>query len=437
MLRRINAASAFDLEAYEFSIRDAVLAMGARYLEQALSKVGQGRRVTPPRCPRCGRVMTSAGVKYKSLRSILGPARFGRSCYACDPCGYRCFPGDVELGIEHTAFTPGALRMMAKAASRAPFAEAAEDLALYANLRVPPKTVERSAEAIGLEIQSWMERQDAALLHQARAAQTLTPFPSALGVMYIEYDGTGVPIRRAELKGRKGKQEDGSAKTREAKLGCIFTQTAFDDEKRPIRDPHTTTYIGAIESSEAFGKRLYAEALRRGLYDYRHVVLITDGAHYNKSIAELHFPNAVRIIDLYHAFQHLHQLAALLLPESRRKAVEDQWGELLELGDIDKLTACATACLPRSGTTRREAITQMNYFQSNAQAMRYQDFRDKGFFVGSGVIEAGCKTVIGARLKASGMLWSEEGANAIIALRCCVCSGRFEQFWEDRAGKTP
>lgn len=205
----------------------------------------------------------------------------------------------------------------------------------------------------------------------------------------------------------------------------------------PFATPHTTTYIGAIESSEAFGKRLYAEALRRGLYDYRHVVLITDGAHYNKSIAELHFPNAVRIIDLYHAFQHLHQLAALLLPESRRKAVEDQWGELLELGDIDKLTACATACLPRSGTTRREAITQMNYFQSNAQAMRYQDFRDKGFFVGSGVIEAGCKTVIGARLKASGMLWSEEGANAIIALRCCVCSGRFEQFWEDRAGKTP
>jgi len=411
--------------------------MGARYLERALAKVGQGRRATPPRCPRCRRVMRSAGVKYKSLRSILGPARFGRSCFACEPCGYRCFPGDVELGIENTAFTPGALRMMAKAASRAPFAEAAEDLALYANLRVPPKTVERAAEAIGREIQAWMERQDAALLLQARTAQTLPSLAPAPGVLYIEYDGTGVPIRRAELKGRKGKQEDGSAKTREAKLGCIFTQTTFDDENRPIRDPCTTTYTGAIESSEAFGKRLYAEALRRGLYDYQRVVLITDGAHYNKSIAELHFPNAVRIIDLYHAFQHLHQLAALLLAQSRRKAVEEQWCELLERGDIETLTARTTSYLPRSGATRNEALTQINYFQANAQAMRYQDFRDRGFFVGSGVIEAGCKSVIGARLKASGMLWSEQGANAIIALRCCVCSGRFEQFWEDRATKTP
>jgi ribosomal protein S27AE len=240
-----------DLEACEFSVRDAVLAMGARFLERALNRVGRGRRAGAVRCRRCGQVMASAGVKYKTLRSILGAVRFGRSRFVCPRCGSQRFPADEELGIEHTAFTPGAQRMMAKAASRSTFAEAAEDLALYANLRVTAKTVERCAEAIGREIEAWMNRQDAALLREARALETSCAMTRAGSILYIEYDGTGVPIRRAELKGRKGKQPDGSARTREVKLGCVFTQMALDEQGHPIRDPHSTTYVGAIESSDA------------------------------------------------------------------------------------------------------------------------------------------------------------------------------------------
>jgi len=412
------------------------MTLGARFLERALNKVGRGRRAVAVRCPRCGHVMDSVGVKYKTLRSILGRARFGRSLFICPRCGAQCFPADEELGIEHTVFTPGAQRMMAKAASRNTFADAAEDLALYANLRVTPKTVERCAEAIGREIDAWMSRQDAALVREARVGQTPGANPETARLLYVEYDGTGVPIRRAELKGRKGKQPDGSARTREAKLGCVFTQTALDEQGHPIRDPYSTTYVGAIESSEAFGKRLYAEALRRGLYVHTQIVLITDGAQYNRSIAELHFPNAVHIIDLYHAFQHLHELAALLAPEKVRDLIENRWADLLDHGRIEELVEWATQYLPRAGNTRNEGITKINYFRNHAESMRYDLFRNQGFFVGSGVIEAGCKTVIGARLKASGMFWSEKGANAIIALRCCVCSRRFEQFWEDRSTKT-
>jgi hypothetical protein len=411
------------------------MALGARFLERALNKVGCGRRAVAVRCRRCGQVMASVGVKHKTLRSILGRARFGRSLFVCPRCGSQRFPADEELGIEHTAFTPGAQRMMAKAASRSTFAEAAEDLALYASLHVTPKTVERCAEAIGREIEGWMNSQDAALLREARSGETPLGTNRA-SVLYIQYDGTGVPIRRAELNGRKGKQPDGSARTREVKLGCIFTQSTFDEQGRPIRDPNTTTYIGAIESSEAFGKRLFAEALRRGLYAHTQIVLITDGAQYNKSIAELHFPYAVHIIDLYHAFQHVHQLAALLVPEKIRDVIEGRWAELLDHGRVEELIEWAAEFLPRAGGTRDEATPKINYFRNNAEAMRYDAFRDKGFFVGSGVIEAGCKTVIGARLKASGMFWSQKGANAIIALRCCVCSRRFDLFWEDRAAKT-
>ncbi len=412
------------------------MTLGARFLERALNKVGRGRRTVPVRCPRCGHVMASVGVKYKTLRSILGPARFGRSLFVCQRCATQRFPADEALGVEHTVFTPGAQRMMAKAASRSTFAQAAEDLALYANLRLTSKTIERCAQSIGREIEAWMKSQDTALLRQAYARQHPCETAGGVEVMYIEYDGTGVPIRRPELDGRKGKQADGSARTREVKLGCIFTQTAFDEEGQPIRDPNSTTYVGAIESSDAFGKRLFAEALRRGLHSDTKVVLITDGAQYNRSIAQLHFPNATHIIDLYHAFQHVHELATLLVPEKLRERIEAKWKDLLDHGDIEQLIQAATQYLPRTANRRKQGLTKINYFRSNAESMRYDAFRAKGFFIGSGVIEAGCKTVIGARLKASGMFWSEKGANAIIALRSCVCSRRFEQFWEDRANKT-
>ena len=129
-------------------------------------------------------------------------------------------------------------------------------------------------------------------------------------------------------------------------------------------------------------------------------------------------------------------MRSYIVPDKLQESIEEQWGDLLDAGDIEQLIQRATDYLPRKGTTREQGITRINYFRTNAELMRYGAFRAKGFSVGSGVIEAGCKTVIGARLKASGMFWSEKGANAIIALRCCVCSRRFEQFWEDRALKT-
>ena len=148
-------------------------------------------------------------------------------------------------------------------------------------------------------------------------------------------DGTGVPMCPAQLAGRKGKQPDGTAKTREAKLGCVFTQTKRDEEDRPVRDGDSTTYVGAIESSDAFGRRIYAEAVRRGLYDAKHVVVLTDGAPYNKTIAQTHFPKATHIIDLYHAREHLADTRKLLVPEKQWTFCQARWAQMLDDGDIE------------------------------------------------------------------------------------------------------
>jgi hypothetical protein len=374
--------------------------------------------------------MHSVGQRTKVLRTILGAVPYRRSLYRCPGCGKTLFPGDALLGVEQTSFSPGAQRMMARAGAKDAFDSAAQDLNLYARLKVQRKDVERVAQATGARVEAWRREKDEYPLLQP----DYQPQPGeAIPLMYIAFDGTGAPMCPQALAGTKGKQPDGSAKTREVKLGCVFTQTTLDERGRPVREPHSTTYVGAIESSDAFGRRIYAEAVARGLHRAQRVVVLTDGARYNRTIIQTHFPNAIHIIDLYHAREHLSALCKLLLPEKLQQFCQARWRQILDEGNIERLITCIEEHVPRSGTRRKEGLRELKYFQTYAENMRYAQFRQQGLFVGSGVIEAGCRTLIGQRLKKSGMHWSLEGANSIIALRCCLYSGRFEQFWEDQA----
>src|SRR5256886_17619847 len=127
-------------------------------------------------------------------------------------------------------------------------------------------------------------------------------------------DGTGIPGVKAEAEGRTGKVGGRPARTREVKLGCVFTQTTTDVEGRPVRDEDSTSYVAAIETAEAFGLRLYTEAWRPGRSPARKKVVIGDGAIWIWNLADQHFPSAIQIVDLYHARQHLWDLPAKLFP---------------------------------------------------------------------------------------------------------------------------
>jgi len=248
-------------------------------------------------------------------------------------------------------------------------------------------------------------------------------------------DGTGVPVVKKETEGRKGKTDGQPAHTREAKLGCVFTQTAWDEEGYPIRDPDSTTYTGAIESAEEFGRRLYVEAWKRGWSRAEKKVVMGDGAEWIWNLAGQHFPGAVQIVDLYHARQHLWDLARKLYPNdpvTQKAWIKVHQKPLLDEGKIDKLVAALHSIHSTNPEVIEKIRTEADYFERNADRMRYPKFRQQHFFVGSGVIEAGCKTVIGSRLKQSGMFWTVRGANAILALRCCHLNGRFEDYWEAR-----
>jgi hypothetical protein len=320
--------------------------------------------------------------------------------------------------------------MMARAGSKSTFKEGREDLNLYAGIEVSAKDVERVAERLGQQMELWSSQERQTLLQHN---ETVRP-EKTLPLLYISYDGTGVPMTKEELVGHKGKQGDGSAKTREAKLGCIFTQTATDAKGFPVRDPGSTSFVGAIEPVEPFGWRIYGEALRRGLPQAQRVVVLGDGAPWIRSIAEMHFPEATFIIDLYHAREHVSALCKLLLGSNEKQIGQQRlrWWTDLDTGKIEKIILQARQKLPKDLEAKKKAETEIHYLEKNKESMRYAEFRAQGLFVGSGVIEAGCRTLIGQRLKQSGMEWSLRGANAILSLRCTIQSGRFEDFWESR-----
>ena len=411
------------------AVRSAMPQAGAAALTELLQfpAPGADQRTIP--CS-CGHPARYQELRSKPVLTAVGKVRVSRPYYLCSHCHSGQFPADVELDIEHTEFSPGVRRMQAMVGQETPFDQGRQQLKVLAGLEVTTKAVERTAEAIGEEIAA-RERE---LIQRAMQLDLPMVMGEPIPILYVQMDGTGVPVVKKETLGRQGKTEGQPAHTREVKLGCIFTQTTWDKEGYAMRDPDSTTYVGAIETSEEFGKRLYLEAYKRGWSRAKKKVVMGDGSEWIWNQAREHFPGATQIVDLYHAREHLWDLARKLHPNEEPS--RNRWmmlqQDLLDAGKIESLVS-ALRSIPTSNAELAEKIrTEAQYFEKNAERMRYPEFRRQHLFVGTGVIEAGCKTVIGSRCKQSGMFWTVRGANAILALPCCQLNGRFEDYWEGR-----
>lgn len=407
-------------------VRSAMHQAGASTLSELLRFSAPDQRAIP--CP-CGQQALYRESRSKTVLTAVGTVEVSRPYYLCGHCHEGQFPVDQELDIVDTEFSPGVRRMQALVGQQAPFEHGREQLKLLAGLDVTTKSVERVAESIGADI-ARQEQQEI-----KRAVQLDLPIivGEPVPILYVQMDGTGVPVVKKETAGRKGKLDGLPAHTREAKLGCVFTQTTWDEEGYAIRDPDSTTYTGAIENAEQFGKRLYVEAWKRGWSRAEKKVVMGDGAEWIWNLAKEHFPGAIQIVDLFHARQHVWDLARLLYPSDTKR--RNAWIGLhqkrwLDNGKIAKLVASLHTIQTADADLAKKIRTEADYFATNAARMKYPKFRKQHLFVGSGVIEAGCKTVIGHRLKQSGMFWTVNGANSILALRCSHLNGRFEDYWE-------
>jgi len=419
-----------DLEAVETGLRAALHQAGSAALTELLRYEAPAPDQQRQPCP-CGHHARYQGLRSKPVLTVVGRVRTVRPYYLCSRCHQGQFPADAELDIDNTETSPGVRRMQALVGQEAPFDHGREQMKVLAGLEVTTKAVERSAEAIGED----MARGDQQEVQRAVQLDLPIVLGEPVPILYVQMDGTGVPVVKKETDGRKGKADGQPAHTREAKLGCVFTQTAWDAEGFAIRDPDSTTYVGAIETAEEFGKRLYVEAWKRGWSRAKTKVVMGDGAEWIWNLAAQHFPGAVQIVDLYHARQHLWELVRTLYPNDAAK--QKVWMKLhqkrlLDKGKIENLVAAIAALHSSNPQVAEKIRLEADYFKRNAERMRYPNFRAQHLFVGSGVIEAGCKAVIGSRLKRSGMFWTVRGANAILALRCRHLNGRFEDYWEAR-----
>lgn len=409
-------------------VRESLHRTGAAALSHLLKEDPPEQRAIP--CS-CGHSAHYKELRSKAVLTVVGPVEFPRPYYVCAQCHHAPNPTDAALGVERQEFSPGVRRMMAVVGSGSPFDLGREQLELLAGLQVSTKPVERQAEQTGAAIM----RLEQAEIQRSVQLQLPVPVGPPIPILYVEIDGTGIPVVKKETQGRTGKVEGQPAHTREVKLGCVFTSVGVDKENRPIRDQASTTYTGAIETAAEFARRIYREAFQRGWPRARIKVVLGDGAVWIWNLAAEQFPGAILIVDFYHASEHLHKLSRSLFPsdDAARRAWTTSAVDLLDKGEIQSLVALLRSLVRERPDLAGKLETEAEYFGCNADKMRYPEFRAQGLFVGSGVIEAGCKTVIGSRLKQSGMFWTVEGANRIIALRCCRISGKFEDFWEAQA----
>jgi hypothetical protein len=417
-------------------VREGVLRLGGGILGELLS-ADPGYRGPRVACGN-GHEATFTGYRAKVIDTVVGEARLRRAWYHCARCkrgrghGRGLAPRDAELGIAGTSLSPGLAAMAATAGAAVPFARAARLLRELAGIRLAVKRVERAAEAAGAA-RGAATRAEARLIARRKVVPLPpSPLPDKLCAVI---DGTGVPVTRKETEGRDGKGEDGRARTREVKMAVLFTQGKVNDEGYPVRDRASSSYIATFEPASQFAGLLKAEGIRRGSDHVRQMTVIGDGAAWIWNIASDKFPGATQVVDLYHAREHLHSLTRSLefmLGDRKEEWLAARLADL-DYGDIDGISA-AVRRYPLEGVKKDEVGKELGYFLNNAPRMRYHWFRQCGLFVGSGVVEAGCKAVIGQRLKQSGMHWTVNGADAIITLRCTEAS---EQWEATRRNQTP
>jgi len=360
------------------------------------------------------------GKVPRTIHTLFGNGILTRNGYQMVEGGRIRFPADKVLGLirGHTARRAA---LLTRATARAPFEQAAADVLAYTALPVSGRSLQRLSRDVGIGMERFLRR------------ESLPATPTSIPRVYVLMDGTGAPLRKMDLIGRLGKGPQGEARTHEVKLAAIFTQHPRPGED-PWRDMDSTTYVATDERFEAFGSMVRTE-FRRRFAHVGEVVVLGDGAGWIDTIAQGHFTGATRIVDWYHAAEHVTNLADVFHPKGSAPwtALRKRWVGKLWNGKVHAMIRDVKSRL--SPQQKEEGEKQLHYFIHHAEAMRYDLFRSRGLFIGSGVVEAACKTIVCQRFKASGMHWSIKGLKPILSLRTALLSGRFQEFWSSQDSK--
>lgn len=374
-------------------------------------------------CPTCRGDARCVSVRRRWVDSLLGQLEIKRHYYHCAGCRHGFFPRDKKLGLGKRLLSPAASEVVSITGLQTSFAQSSEvTLQKLCGLRVSESTVERVTEDAGERLKELLAAGETfgrrQLWRWQRDARGKT-------CAYVSLDATGVRQqgpRAARVEGRM------------AQVGMIYNAGSEYDERMPA--PHSVRYLAGFYELPELGRQLRRQAAQVGWDEAEQQIALSDGGSGLEEFLRVHFPRAERILDFWHASDHLVELGLALYAddESLRAQQVEKWCHRLKheggLSIVRMLQELDTTAY--SSAQRTAHADCLRYFRNHQHKMDYPRYLANGWQIGSGPVESACKTVVGSRLKQSGMRWGEAGSDAVCHLRALYLSqpGGWENYWK-------
>jgi len=399
-----------DFESLEDKISELSKDFGKRLSDGALEAIGNGYVGRTIDC-KCGGVMEYHSDSRWILTSLNGELEIRRAYYYCRECKSSKIPLDEQLGLEGKHQSVGVRKCMALLGMVEGFSEASKRLKELTGICVSGKEEQLESEEIGIEVGLQEDAEVEAFWSKEKEILAETTARR----LYITTDGVMVRVGKDTHK--------------EFKIGCVYeTALGRDAMAGEIR------YTGGFYKPCDLGKKLYVLALRCGLKSAQELIFLGDGSKWIWNIAGYQFPEAVQIVDWYHAEERLWNVAGAVYGEgtsATKKWVKERLSQLMN-GKVESVISSLGELSSSDGDVVDEIQSNITYFTNNKERMRYNQYKAKGYQIGSGTVESACKHIVSQRLKQAGMTWSIQGADAIIQLRILWKNGEWHKFWDNR-----
>lgn len=451
--KTVQEVSEGDLETLEEQVVKTSQKIGCRLLEGVLNSRLREQRPVARREGSCGHRQRLVGERPKELLTLVGKVRFVRPYYQCvgvseadESCTHGEAADDVLWGVQQRRTTCGVQREISYLCGRLTFEEAAETLCRRVPLGMSGRQALNLMRPVGQALLAHEDQQVNALWTEAKpsrpCADTSATSRGDIGRLYIELDGVLARMRRGSVPLEKEERHRPGDVYREIKVGAVFRAEGGRERSELVPGvfvdtpvPDSLHYVARRTAKGGFDRLLYSLAVQGGLERAQQVVVLGDGAPWIWNVVSEQFPQAVQIVDLYHAKEHVWDVAHAVFGGATPEATAWATGAccLLVEGQIEALITAIQALPPISPEPRQaRSIPEraVDYFGSNAERMRYRTFRAQGMHIGSGIAEAACKTVVGTRAKRSGMRWTPDGLDALLPLRTAVLNRTYDSSWE-------
>jgi hypothetical protein len=474
LVERIEDVGEGDLKELEQQVLETIFAIGRGLMESILNRGEQEERAATRREGSCGHQQRLVGERPKELLTLLGKVKFRRPYYQCllgesspaqpqgegEPeeasCSHGEAPADALWGVQERRTTAGVQAAVSYLCATLTLEEAAETFTRLLPLGMSARQALSLMQPVGEALAIQEEEAASALWQEAAQAKTQPEQAGAQGQeaesqqqvitrLYIELDGVLARMRRGSVDMEEKEQQRPGDVYREVKVGVVFQASRGRERSDLAPDvwvdepaEGTLRYVAQRTALGNFARLLYTLAVQQGLQRAKQVVVLGDGALWIWRLVEEHFPGAVQIVDLWHAQEHVWEVAQVVYGRSTPEGIAwaKQGCSWLVHGEIEALVTSIEALppvAPPPGQTHSVPEQAVGYFTTNAERMRYPHFRAQGMHVGSGMAEAACKTVVSTRAKRAGMRWTPEGLDALLPLRTAVLNRTYDAFWQNRS----